>query len=65
MKKSIKCPECGKTTEYSPENEYRPFCSKRCRLIDLGEWIDGTYKINSEDNSQESQFLEEELNTKH
>jgi hypothetical protein len=65
MKKSIKCPECGKTTEYSPENEYRPFCSKRCRLIDLGEWIDGAYKINSEDNSQESQFLEEELNTKH
>jgi hypothetical protein len=65
MKKSIKCPECGKTTEYSPENEYRPFCSKRCRLIDLGEWIDGSYKINSEDNSQESQYLEEELNTKH
>jgi len=65
MKKSIKCPECGKTTEYSPENEYRPFCSKRCRLIDLGEWIDGAYKINSEDNPQESQFLEEELNTKH
>ena len=65
MKKAIKCPECGKVTEYSPENEYRPFCSKRCRLIDLGEWIDGAYKINSEDNSQESQFLEEELNTKH
>ena len=65
MKKPIKCPECGKATEYSPENEYRPFCSKRCRLIDLGEWIDGSYKINSEENSQESQYLEEELNTKH
>ncbi len=65
MKKSIKCPECGKATEYSSENEYRPFCSKRCRLIDLGEWIDGSYKINSDENPQESQYLEEELNTKH
>jgi uncharacterized protein len=65
MKKSVKCPECGKATEYSPENEYRPFCSKRCKLIDLGEWIEGRYKINSEENSQYSQPLEEEFNTKH
>jgi len=65
MKKSVKCPECGKATEYSPENEYRPFCSQRCKLIDLGEWIEGRYKINSEENSQYSQPLEEEFNTKH
>ncbi len=65
MKKSIKCPKCGKATEYSPENEYRPFCSKRCRLIDLGEWIDGNYKINSEENSQYPQSLKEESSTKH
>jgi len=65
MKKTIKCPECGKTTEYSPQNVYRPFCSKRCRLIDLGEWIDGKYKINSEENYQNSQPLQEEPNTKH
>lgn len=65
MKKSIKCPECGKSTEYSPENEYRPFCSKRCRLIDLGEWIDGTYKVKTEENSQYPQSLEEESSTKH
>ena len=65
MKKAIKCPECGKTTEYSPENEYRPFCSKRCKLIDLGEWIEGRYKINSEENSQGSQYMEDESGTKH
>ena len=65
MKKTIKCPECGKTTEYSPENEYRPFCSKRCRLIDLGEWIDGKYKINSEESYQNSQPLQGEPDTKH
>jgi len=65
MKKAVKCPECGKATEYSPENEYRPFCSKRCKLIDLGEWIEGRYKINSEENSQESQYMEDESSTKH
>lgn len=65
MKKSIKCPECGKATEYSPENEYRPFCCMRCKLIDLGEWIDGKYKINSEEDYQDSGSLQEGFNTKH
>ena len=65
MKKSIKCPECGKTTEYSTVNEYRPFCSVRCKLIDLGEWIEGKYRIESEGHSQTSNSLPEEHNTKH
>lgn len=34
----VKCPTCQKESEWSNENEYRPFCSHRCRLIDLGEW---------------------------
>jgi endogenous inhibitor of DNA gyrase (YacG/DUF329 family) len=65
MKKAIKCPGCGKATEYSPENEYRPFCCKRCMLIDLGEWIEGKYAINSEEYFQSSESLQEEINTKH
>jgi len=65
MKKSITCPECGKATEYSLTNEYRPFCSERCKLIDLGEWIEGKYAIGSEDNHQASDFLLEEFDTKH
>ncbi|MGE4528018.1 MAG: DNA gyrase inhibitor YacG [Rhodospirillaceae bacterium] len=35
------CPTCGKPATY----ETRPFCSRRCRLIDLGRWIDGDYAI--------------------
>ncbi len=65
MRKSIKCPECGETTDYSLENEHRPFCSKRCKLIDLGEWIEGEYRINSEESYQTSESLEKEFNTKH
>lgn len=43
--KQIKCPQCGRFTFYSLENPARPFCSERCRLIDLGQWADESYKI--------------------
>lgn len=43
--KKIKCPQCGEETVYSDENPYRPFCSERCRLIDLGEWASESYQI--------------------
>lgn len=45
MKKQIACPHCGKPTLYSPENPFRPFCSERCRLIDLGQWADEAYRV--------------------
>ena len=32
-------------TIYSLENSARPFCSFRCKLIDLGQWADETYKV--------------------
>ena len=34
----VKCPTCKRTLEWST-SEYRPFCSERCRLIDLGGWL--------------------------
>lgn len=40
-----KCPTCGARVEWSPKSPYRPFCSKRCRLIDLGAWLDGSNRI--------------------
>jgi endogenous inhibitor of DNA gyrase (YacG/DUF329 family) len=38
------CPTCKKEISWN-ENPFRPFCSERCRLIDLGEWASGTYRI--------------------
>jgi endogenous inhibitor of DNA gyrase (YacG/DUF329 family) len=35
----VKCPTCGRTMEWSQDNPYRPFCSERCKLIDLGAWL--------------------------
>ncbi len=43
--KQIKCPQCGRLTFYSPENAFRPFCSDRCKLIDLGQWASESFKI--------------------
>ena len=41
------CPTCKKTIEYSTTNKFRPFCSERCKLIDLGEWADEAHRIYS------------------
>jgi endogenous inhibitor of DNA gyrase (YacG/DUF329 family) len=34
----VNCPRCGAQVQWIPENRYRPFCSGRCKLIDLGDW---------------------------
>lgn len=40
----IKCPQCGKERD-TEENPFRPFCCERCKLLDLGRWISGDYRI--------------------
>ena len=40
-KLTVKCPNCQKIVPWNSQSTYRPFCSERCRLIDLGEWADG------------------------
>jgi len=45
MMKTVQCPNCQKEVIWSPESLYRPFCSERCRLIDLGAWADGSYHV--------------------
>ena len=57
----VKCPECGKQAEYSEKNEYRPFCSSRCQLLDLGAWASESRKIPGEDVVE----IEEDYDTKH
>ncbi|MCX7627973.1 MAG: DNA gyrase inhibitor YacG [Methylophilaceae bacterium] len=43
--KKVACPTCGTLTEYSTCNPWRPFCSERCKLIDLGQWANENYRI--------------------
>ncbi|KTC98987.1 DNA gyrase inhibitor YacG [Legionella erythra] len=44
-KQIIKCPTCGKPDTWDNNNSYKPFCSHRCKLIDLGEWASESRKI--------------------
>ena len=44
----VKCPTCEKEVEWSKQNAFRPFCSERCKLIDLGAWASETYAVPGE-----------------
>ncbi|OGA37176.1 MAG: DNA gyrase inhibitor YacG [Betaproteobacteria bacterium RIFCSPLOWO2_12_FULL_62_13] len=41
----VSCPQCGKSVAWDSANPYRPFCSERCKLIDLGAWASESYRI--------------------
>ncbi len=45
MPKTVSCPNCGRPVVWGEESPFRPFCSERCRLIDLGAWLEGDYQI--------------------
>lgn len=38
MPTTVDCPTCQTQVEWSDKSPYKPFCSERCKLIDLGEW---------------------------
>ena len=42
------CPTCGTEVEWTPANRFRPFCSERCKNVDLGAWASGSYAIPEE-----------------
>ncbi len=52
----VKCPTCRRETEYTG-NEFRPFCTERCKLIDFGDWADGKYALPT----QETELNEEDF----
>ncbi|TAK90507.1 MAG: DNA gyrase inhibitor YacG [Burkholderiaceae bacterium] len=45
MSVTVNCPTCTQAVEWKEENRYRPFCSARCKQIDLGAWAAGEYVI--------------------
>jgi endogenous inhibitor of DNA gyrase (YacG/DUF329 family) len=47
----MRCPVCKQPVEAG--SKYRPFCSERCKLIDLGRWLNGSYAIPGEPASEE------------
>lgn len=51
----VKCPVCGKDVEWKEANRYRPFCSERCKQIDLGAWADEKYKVSAVDEDEKTE----------
>ena len=41
----VKCPQCGGPSVYAPSNPYRPFCSERCKDLDLGAWASERFRV--------------------
>lgn len=44
-KKNICCPRCGAKGTWTEENKFKPFCTERCKLIDLGDWADEKHRV--------------------
>ena len=55
----VDCPTCGNKVEWSEASKYRPFCSLRCKQIDLGAWAEEKYVIpaaNPEEGGEDEEF---------
>lgn len=55
----VNCPNCKKEVVWGMESPYRPFCSKRCQLIDLGEWAAEEKRIASRSDLSDSEAWSE------
>ncbi|EMO7834777.1 DNA gyrase inhibitor YacG [Morganella morganii] len=55
----VNCPNCKKEVVWGQESPYRPFCSKRCQLIDLGEWAAEEKRIASQSDLSDSEAWSE------
>lgn len=52
----IPCPQCRKPIQWRPDNPWRPFCSERCKLIDLGDWAAERHAIPAEPEDFNEEF---------
>lgn len=51
---TVNCPICKTVVPWIPEQKFKPFCSERCKLIDLGDWATESYKIPADTNEDAS-----------
>ncbi len=63
--KTVPCPHCGQPVPWSPASPWRPFCSERCKLIDLGEWLEEGYRIPSQEDESADESLFELSHSAH
>jgi len=59
--KLVRCPTCGGDSVFSPDNRYRPFCSERCKNIDLGAWASESFRVPEETPPDDQSFGDPKL----
>jgi hypothetical protein len=48
MSTTVSCPSCNKQVSWNKDEKWKPFCSERCKLIDLGDWANENHRIKGE-----------------
>lgn len=51
----VACPTCSVAVSWTAENRWKPFCSERCKLIDLGQWADEKYRMPVEEQEPDAE----------
>ena len=54
-KKVVACPNCGASVVWDAASPYRPFCSERCKMIDLGAWATESYRVPVEEDDEKTE----------
>ena len=54
--KMVPCPQCAGPSVYAPSNPFRPFCSERCKHLDLGAWANEAFKLPEQDSDRDPTF---------
>ena len=57
----VDCPTCGRKVAFTAANRWRPFCSRRCKTLDLGAWASESYRISG--NASEDGVSSEEADS--
>jgi hypothetical protein len=60
--KQVNCPTCQKIVPWTQAHTFRPFCSKKCQLIDFGEWANERNRIPAEDGPEDFRLDELDIN---
>lgn len=57
----VRCPACGGDSIYAASNPYRPFCSERCKGIDLGAWASESFRVGDDGPPDDQSFGDPKL----
>jgi uncharacterized protein len=52
----VACPGCGAPVEWTPASRWRPFCSERCKVVDVGAWASEAYRVRITDTPAPEDF---------